>query len=288
MTSKKEMIGFKKVILACVVVICIFSIGYKYIMTHRKPTIVLNQYQGKGVLEHQEDIELIPFHGSTYEGKLMIIKNPSDISIGINPGLLEGKTAPSIMEYVDLYHAVGAINAGGFVDEDMNGDGSKPWGIVIKDGEYVYGDLNKYMPYIAFDENQQLLCGSATGNELLEWNVKDAITFGPTLIQNYEVQPIEDTSTLKYLNPRSAIGQREDGSIILMTIDGRVPTSFGALYEDMIEEFNKQGCKYAGNLDGGNSTAMIYKGEYVNQTVSMRGSRNLPTVFLVKEGSYDE
>ncbi|MBQ1324990.1 MAG: phosphodiester glycosidase family protein, partial [Solobacterium sp.] len=38
----------------------------------------------------------------------------------------------------------------------------------------------------------------------------------------------------------------------------------------------------AANLDGGNSTAMIYKGEYVNTTVSMYGSRHLPTVFLVK------
>ena len=43
------------------------------------------------------------------------------------------------------------------------------------------------------------------------------------------------------------------------------------------------GAYMASNLDGGNSTAMIYNGEYVNNTVSMYGSRHLPTAFIVME-----
>ena len=84
------------------------------------------------------------------------------------------------------------------------------------------------------------------------------------------------------LNPRTAVGQRSDGTFMLLVIDGRGPTSFGALYEDVIKIFQANDAVNAANLDGGNSSAMIYDGEYVNTPVSMYGSRNLPTVFLVK------
>ena len=84
------------------------------------------------------------------------------------------------------------------------------------------------------------------------------------------------------LNPRTAIGQRSDGTFMLLVIDGRGPTSFGALYEDVIKIFQENDAVNAANPDGGNSSAMIYDGNYVNTPVSMYGSRNLPTVFLVK------
>ena len=38
----------------------------------------------------------------------------------------------------------------------------------------------------------------------------------------------------------------------------------------------------AGNLDGGNSSVMIYNGRYVHYPVSMYDSRNLPSVLLVR------
>ena len=110
------------------------------------------------------------------------------------------------------------------------------------------------------------------------------MTFGPIYINNYEDVFDYSTTNLAMLNPRTAIGQAGDGTFLLLVIDGRGPSSFGAEYGDVVKVFQAYDAINAANLDGGNSSAMMYNGEYVNNTVSMYGSRNLPTVFLVKEG----
>ena len=38
----------------------------------------------------------------------------------------------------------------------------------------------------------------------------------------------------------------------------------------------------ADELDGGNSTVMVYDGETLNTTVSIKGDRRVPTAFIVK------
>ena len=86
------------------------------------------------------------------------------------------------------------------------------------------------------------------------------------------------------LNPRSVIGQREDGAFLLLVVDGRQPHSLGAKYEDIIAIMQEYGAMTAGNLDGGNSSVLMYDGNMINTTVSMYGARNLPTAFIVKDG----
>ncbi len=230
----------------------------------------------------EKDIEIVPIYGSTYEGYMMMVHNPSDISVAVNPYLGSGAAAPSLDEYVSMYHALGGINGGGFQDDGGHGNGSIPQGIVIHEGELVYGNPNTYLGIVGITKDGKLFCANATGNECLEWGVQEAVTFGPVFINNYQVVFKEGTDNLGMLNPRTAIGQRSDGTFMLLVIDGRGPTSFGALYEDVIKIFQANDAVNAANLDGGNSSAMIYDGEYVNTPVSMYGSRNLPTVFLVK------
>ncbi len=235
-----------------------------------------------GTGDPEKDIEIVPVHGSTYEGYMMLVHNPSDISVAVNPYLGSGAAAPSLDEYVNMYHALGGINGGGFQDDGGHGNGSIPQGIVIHEGKLVYGNPNTYLGIVGITKDGKLFCANATGNECLEWGIQEAVTFGPVFINNYQVVFKEGTDNLGMLNPRTAIGQRSDGTFMLLVIDGRGPTSFGALYEDVIKIFQANDAVNAANLDGGNSSAMIYDGEYVNTTVSMYGSRNLPTVFLVK------
>ena len=88
------------------------------------------------------------------------------------------------------------------------------------------------------------------------------------------------------VNPRTAIGQRSDGAILLLVIDGRQVSSLGATFEDLTEIFLSYGAVNACNLDGGSSTVMYYQGEYINQSASLLGYRPVPTSFLVlKEGA---
>ena len=232
--------------------------------------------------EEVDDIEIVPIYGSTYEGYMMLVHNPSDISVAVNPYLGSGNAAPSLDEYVEMYHAVAGINGGGFQDDGGHGNGSIPQGVVIHEGKLVYGNPNTYLGIVGISSDGKLFCANATGNECLQWGIQEAVTFGPVFINNYQVVFKPGTDNLGMLNPRTAIGQRSDGTFMLLVIDGRGPSSFGALYVDVIKIFQANDAVNAANLDGGNSSAMIYNGEYVNSTVSMYGSRNLPTVFLVK------
>lgn len=237
-----------------------------------------------GNTEKDDGIEIVPVYGSTYEGYLMLVHDPSDISVEVNPYLGTGADAPDLDTYVETNKAMGGINGGGFEDVGGNGNGSIPEGIVIHEGKIVYGSPSSYQTVIGVDNNNKLICAGMTGQQAIDWGLQEAVTFDPVFINNYEVV-YKQTSHLAMLNPRTAVGQRSDGTFMLLVIDGRGPTSFGALYEDVIKIFQANDAVMAANLDGGNSSAMMWNGEYVNTPVSMYGSRNLPTVFLVKEGN---
>ena len=57
-------------------------------------------------------------------------------------------------------------------------------------------------------------------------------------------------------------------------------TSLG--YQDIIDIMQQYDAVNAANLDGGNSTVMVYDGETLNTTVSIKGDRRVPTAFIVK------
>ena len=87
---------------------------------------------------------------------------------------------------------------------------------------------------------------------------------------------------MRRLNPRTVIGQRYDGAFLLMVLDGRQPSSFGSTYQDIIDIMQQYDAVNAANLDGGNSTVMVYDGETLNTTVSIKGDRRVPTAFIVE------
>lgn len=218
-------------------------------------------------------------YGGTYEGYMMIVEDPSQVFIAVNPHLGSGGPAPMLDDYVDYFDAVGGINGGGFEDVGGNGDGSIPAGIVIQGGRLISGGAPQ--PILGLTRDHKLVTTTASGEQALAMGVVEAVTFGPTFIENGRVV-YTPTANLNMLNPRTAVGQQADGTMLLLVIDGRGPSSFGAKYEDVIEIFQKYEAVNAGNLDGGNSSVMIYNGKYVHYPVSMYNSRNLPSVVLVR------
>jgi exopolysaccharide biosynthesis protein len=111
--------------------------------------------------------------------------------------------------------------------------------------------------------------------------VVDAISFGPALIINGESVPILGSGG--GLNPRTAIGQRADGAILLLVIDGRQPHSIGATLRDVADVMADFGAVNAANLDGGSSTLMVYNGEILNSTSLLTGPRRIPTAIVVSK-----
>lgn len=235
-----------------------------------------------GETGNNDGVEIVHITGSTYEGYMMIVHDQKRLKVAVNPNMDNGAQAPSLVDYVKMNNAIGGINAGGFQDAGGTGNGGLAWGIVIHDGKLISGSRNEYLPIIGIDKDYNLYCVDATANDALSWGIQEAVTFGPVFIRNYDVVFKKGQGDYPMLNPRTAIGQSSDGSFLLLTIDGRGPSSFGSLYEDVVDLFQQFDAVNAANLDGGNSTAMIYKGSYVNTTVSMYGSRHLPTAFIVE------
>ena len=94
----------------------------------------------------------------------------------------------------------------------------------------------------------------------------------------------QDTSYIPSgVNPRTAIGQRADGAVLMLVINGRQLSSAGATYDDVIDVMLQFGAVNAMNLDGGSSTVMYLNGELVNTPSSESGySRGLPDAFMFR------
>ena len=201
-----------------------------------------------------DGIDIIDVSGSTFKGKMMVVYDPSRVFVGISGkfGLEEhGKTLPEIYDSYD--NIVGAINGGGFDDRPGHMTGGEPWGIVMSQGEVLWGTPMYYTwDTIGITCDNKLVVGRMTVQEAVDMGVRDAVKFGPILIVNGE--PVEALGDGSGLNPRTAIGQRADGAMLLLTIDGR------------------------------QSNSMIYNGEMINQNASLIGLRKMCTAILVKGG----
>lgn len=111
-----------------------------------------------------------------------------------------------------------------------------------------------------------------------EWNnVQYAIGGGPYLVKNGHIFIDRQNFSQCFLwgkNPRTAIGYTKEGSLVMVTIDGRHKGfSEGATMPELAKIMWEQGAYNAMNLDGGTSTQMVVNGKLVNYPIIKGGSR---------------
>jgi exopolysaccharide biosynthesis protein len=231
--------------------------------------------------KEQEPIEIIDIKGATYRGKLMIVKDPKRVFVGTCPtfSMAQGEV---VSDMAKRYKAVAGVNGGEFVDGE-NTYTAMPVGLVIVDGKIKNGDLGTTYHVTGFTKDNILVVGNMTGKEALEKNINYCVSInnsiGPFLIINGT--PMDVSGVGGGLNPRTAIGQRADGSILLLAIDGRQANSLGASFADLVYIMQEHGAVNASTMDGGTSTQMYYNGAVINKPYSPTGPRNCPTAFLV-------
>jgi len=89
-------------------------------------------------------------------------------------------------------------------------------------------------------------------------------------------------SLMRLRHPRAAIGWREDGRLILVTVDGRQPQkSVGMTIEELANLMLEFGCREAINLDGGGSTTMVINNKIANSPSDQTGERPVSDVLLI-------
>ena len=227
-----------------------------------------------------EWFELVDIKGSTFKGKLMIIRDPSKVVVGTLDNYGAAYHGLYLYEFIEKYNAIGGTNAGGFYDPNGTGNGGIPDGLVMRDGAIAYGSAGTYYNnVIGFDAQGILHVGNMTGQEALDLGLMSAVSFspGPILVQDGVLQ----TGLGGGINPRTCIGQCSDGTVLLMVVEGRKPSSPGATYDDIAQIMYEYGAVNAANLDGGSSSLMYYNGEQVTKGSNLVGMRQMSTAILV-------
>ena len=215
-------------------------------------------------------------------GYMMVVLDPSRVIMGSVPAEY-GVRGYSVAGMVERFDAVAGINAGGFYDPGGRGNGSIPDTMVVYDGEVYYSELGCSNGFAGFDSNHILHVGWFTADGIRYRNIRYGVGFGPVLVVNGEVANAGQLGS--GLNPRTAIGQRSDGAVLMLVIEGRQVSSMGATYLDLAQIMLEYGAVNACNMDGGSSSMMWYEGKYINDCASVVGIRPVPTSFLVlKEG----
>ncbi|MBR2582703.1 MAG: phosphodiester glycosidase family protein [Oscillospiraceae bacterium] len=228
-------------------------------------------------------LEVVDIAYGTCRGKLLIIRDPKSVILGVSgrfgvdPGL-------QLTDMVAKYNGIAGTNAGGFIDNNGLGNGGTPTGMVIVDGEILFGDQWTNYNVIGLDNDGILHVGRMSGEEALNKGMKYAVSFvthdgiASDLVINGNVQ----TKNLgPGVNPRTAIGQREDGALLLLVLDGRSSKTLGATLENVVDIMLSYDAVTVGNLDGGSSSVMVYDGEIINNCASVTGPRGIPTGFIV-------
>lgn len=166
-------------------------------------------------------LKLRKIESTRYVGYVLEIPDPRRVKVATAKNIQEkGETVSNIAKDND---AVAAINAGGFHDPNGTGTGRLPYGFIMQDGNYVIGkDVgpDEAVDFVGFTKQGNLIAGTYTKTELADMDAVEGITFGPPLIVDGK-KMITDGDGGWGIGPRTAIGQKKDGTVIFVVIDGR-------------------------------------------------------------------
>ncbi|MDD5603067.1 MAG: phosphodiester glycosidase family protein [Eubacteriales bacterium] len=236
-------------------------------------------------INHDSKIMVQNISSIAFDGKVITIYDPTLIKIGYSRFI--PKYGEPTSHIAKNNSAVAAINAGGFLDseaEGWTGTGGIPDGYIIHEGKVIYNlynDENVKIDTVSFTNEGMLIVGKYSINELLKLGVIEGVSFGPPLIINGKPTIPEGSDGGWGAAPRTVIGQKANGEIIMMVIDGRKISKWGATLKDCQDILLQMGAVNASNLDGGSSATMYYNGKVINKPADALGERAVPSVFLV-------
>ena len=221
-----------------------------------------NEYE-KQIMIHEKDerYKIITFEVNGATAYLAAIYNPADLSVEITKDLFQtGEYATSMAARTPGAYL--GINAGGFIDNGTRqGYGQFPNGIVIVDKQIItnneYGVTTSEGGIIGLtDDNVLVLLKDKTAEEAIQMGVRDAVSWGPFLIVNGEKAEVYGNGGWGG-GARTAIGQRQDGTILFLVVDSDPMRTKGAKMNDLVEIMANYGAYNATNLDGGTSAVMV-------------------------------
>lgn len=247
----------------------------------------------------ENGIKLEEISGSTFYAKMLIIKDPTKLQVATTYPW--GEYGVELDKLVKNSNSVAGVNGGLYYS--YGNKGGKPLGAVVSNGQIQYNKPEGYagLHIIGFDESNILRVIDISGKNatqvekiIKDEKIRDAVTFQEEssdannhfvkLIINGEERQVSGSGS--GANPRTAIGQKADGTVLLLVTDGRGASGhLGATASDLIRIMKKYGAVNAANLDGGSSSTMYYNDKYEMTSVTFyyaNSSWKIPTGFVVK------
>ena len=167
--------------------------------------------------------------------------------------------------------AILAINASGF-------SGNYPGSPVVRYGK-VYADGADKVSMGITKDGKLFTIGKKTGQEYVEAGAYHTFSFGPVLVENGQAKSFSN----KDKHPRTCIGQKADGSYLIIVVDGRRSGwSSGMTYAQLAKEFVDRGAVFAYNLDGGGSTSLVFQNQVLNKPSDATGERPVADIIYIK------
>ncbi|MBR6958234.1 MAG: phosphodiester glycosidase family protein, partial [Erysipelotrichaceae bacterium] len=208
---------------------------------------------------NNDDYKIIELDENGYYGFICVVYHPEKLTVA----MASRKYGDFISTMARDNKAAVAINCSGF-RFDRNSKYMIPTTDIVKNGKAVYSIGNKGS-LIGMNKQGVLMLSRGTGKDAIKQGYDWAVQFGPHLIVNGVPATFKGKSAGGY-EPRTAIGQRKDGIVLMVVIDGRGRNgSKGATYSDLVDIFTRYGCYNASNLDGGGSSAMVVDYEVINE-----------------------
>ena len=214
---------------------------------------------------------------------LIAVYDPANVSVVCSKNIM--KRGEYLVSMAKRTNALIAINGGRFYDPNHWSNGGIPDGVtimnnkIISDREYTgsYGviGINK--------DNKLVLYKNKNAKKILSLGVRDAVTSKPFLIVNGKARYTKGNGGYGYA-ARTAIGQRADGTMLLLVVETNDARTIGASMTDLTKIFTNYGAVNAAALDGGTSSVLVEKGKMINDPINdpfVHETRKIATGFIV-------
>lgn len=243
------------------------------------PYIVRSPYDKAIVSENGMEFHYVA--GDTWQGLMVVIPDASKCFVGTPRDRYDGGAGASATTIARKYGAKFAVNGSFFVDTNLHGNGGTPIGFVFSNGQMKYGSLTQANNIMGWDVNNNFVVGYMTGQQAINAGIRDAVTCSPILVQNGQVGNLA-VKSMTLMDARTCVGARADGTVLILSVDGRMSHSIGATTASLADCFLSFGAVSAGNLDGGGSTSIFYSGPTPIYGLSnLRGGRPSPEAICV-------
>ena len=198
--------------------------------------------------------------GSVYHIAWIKIADPSQLRTALAGPYGTKKTAET-SDIANENNAVVAISGNYFQFRSA--------GFEVRQGEILRKTPNTKLDLLVIDDASDFHLFKKSNKKELNAFLSDhtpvnALTFGPALVKDGEVQTIYNNYGFSPQDkaPRVAIGQTGPLQYVLVVVDGRQPGySRGISIKTLAQFMGEIGCQQAFNLDGGGSATMVFNGK---------------------------